>query len=252
MIPKKIHYCWFGRGPKPALAEKCIASWKKYCPDYEIIEWNEDNFDINCCDYVKEAYDAKKYAFVSDFARYDILYKHGGVYFDTDVELIKPIDDIIALGAFMGCERDGCDPDHSGFTSLENSGEVNPGLGIAAAPGLGLYKEILDFYSNLHFLLPDGTLNQKTIVSYTTEMLLKHGMKNTNEIQTVADIRIYPKEYFCPMDDNTGELKITKNTRSIHWYSKSWISKKQRIISKITRPFHRIFGDDCFQWLKHK
>ena len=104
MIPKIIHYCWFGGNPLPELAIKCIESWKKYLPDYEIKEWNESNFDINCCAYVREAYEAKKWAFVSDYARFWILYQHGGLYFDTDVELIKSIDDLIVKGAFMGCE----------------------------------------------------------------------------------------------------------------------------------------------------
>ena len=106
MIPKIIHYCWFGRNPLPELAQKCIASWKKYLPDYEIKEWNEDNFDVNIIPYTAEAYAAKKYAFVSDYARFWILYKYGGIYFDTDVEVIRPIDDIIAKGNFMGCETD--------------------------------------------------------------------------------------------------------------------------------------------------
>ncbi len=251
MIPKTIHYCWFGRGKKPKLARKCIKSWKKYCPDYEIIEWNEDNFDVNCNAYVKEAYEAKKYAFVSDYARFFILYHQGGVYFDTDVELIKPIDDMVAQGAFMGCEQDGCDLSQ-GICKTNSFGEVNPGLGIAAAPGLRLYEEILEFYQSLRFILEDGTYNEKTVVAYTTEILLSHGMKNVKEVQRVEEITIYPKEYLCPMDNNTGKLEITENTVSIHWYSKSWLDRKQRLISRIARPFHRIFGDDCFRWLKRK
>ncbi len=257
MIPKKIHYCWFGRGKKTKLARKCIESWKKYCPDYEIVEWNEDNFDVNINAYVKEAYQAKKYAFVSDYARFYILYHEGGVYFDTDVELIKPIDEIVAKGAFMGCETDGCNSLQEIYEP-NKFGEVNPGLGIAAAPGLGiaaapglrLYEEILEYYNGIHFLMPDGSLNQKTVVAYTTEVLLANGLKDTNEIQQVGGVWIYPKEYFCPMDNSTGKLVITEKTVSIHWYSKSWVGTKQKIISKIARPFHRIFGDDCFRWLK--
>lgn len=106
MIPKIIHYCWFGRGPLPELAQKCIASWKKYLPDYEIKEWNEDNFDVNIIPYTAEAYQAKKYAFVSDYARFWIMYHYGGIYFDTDVEVIRPMDDIVANGNFMGFEVD--------------------------------------------------------------------------------------------------------------------------------------------------
>ena len=154
-IPKTIHYCWFGRNPLPSLAIKCIASWKKYLPDYEIKEWNEDNFDVNVVPYTREAYAAKKYAFVSDYARFKILYEEGGLYFDTDVEVIKPFDDIIARGAFMGCERDAGD---------RGGACVNPGLGLGANPNFGLYKEILDLYATLHFSYPEGSLNLKTVV----------------------------------------------------------------------------------------
>lgn len=113
MIPKKIHYCWFGRKPLPESAKKCIASWKKFFHDYEIIEWNEDNYDVNKIPYIQQAYEAKKYAFVSDYARFDVLYQYGGVYFDTDVEVIRPFEDILEKGAFMGCETDGADCDES-------------------------------------------------------------------------------------------------------------------------------------------
>ena len=135
MIPKIIHYCWFGRNPLPELARKCIASWRKYLPDYEIKEWNEDNFDVNIIPYTAEAYAQKKYAFVSDYARFWILYRYGGIYFDTDVEVIRPLDDIIARGCFMGFETDPA-PKQSGVDAC-----VNPGLGLGVAPGLGLIKK---------------------------------------------------------------------------------------------------------------
>lgn len=249
MIPKKIHYCWFGGNPLPKSAKKCIASWKKYFPEYEIIEWNEDNYDINKIPYIKQAYEAKKYAFVSDYARFDILYHEGGVYFDTDVEVIKSFDDILSKGPFMGCEIDG-------LVSLETNciyqGDsksdalINPGLGIAAAPGLRLYKEILDYYSTQYFLHSNGTLNTETIVTRTTKILKEHGLKNIKGIQQVEGITIYPKEYFNPLNSNTGELDKTENTHSIHWYSMSWLSSAGRLRSKITRPLHRIFGEDVF------
>ena len=148
MIPKTIHYCWFGGNPLPKLAMKCINSWKKYFPDYTIIEWNEHNYDISKIPYIAEAYKAKKYAFVSDYARFDILYQCGGLYFDTDVEVIKPFDDILSHGPFMGCEIDGG----------EKEINVAPGLGIAASPGLGIYKHIIDFYATQHFLKDDGSI----------------------------------------------------------------------------------------------
>ena len=131
MIPKIIHYCWFGGNPLPELAQKCIESWRTYCPDYEIKRWDETNFDVNCCDYVRKAYEVKMWAFVSDYARFKILYENGGVYFDTDVELIKPIDDLLAKGSFMGLEE-------------SDKVFVAPGLGLAANPGLDLTEELLD------------------------------------------------------------------------------------------------------------
>ncbi len=229
MIPKVIHYCWFGGNPLPELAVKCIESWKKYCPDYEIKEWNESNFDLNCCTYVREAYKAKKWAFVSDYVRFWILYHEGGVYFDTDVELIKPIDDIIKKGSFMACEK----------TNEINwkTNMVAPGLGLAANPGLGLYKEMLNFYEKRHFLNKDGTYDTTTIVVYTTDLLRKYGLRNYDKVQIVNNIQIYPPEYFCPMDYQTGEIVITSNTRSIHHYSASWFSKTEKLIVKIGRVF---------------
>lgn len=230
MIPKVIHYCWFGRNPLPPLAIKCIESWKKYLPDYEIKEWNEDNFDVNIIPYTKEAYEAKKYAFVSDYARFWILYKYGGLYFDTDVEVIKPIEDIISNGSYMGSERliklspDLCRKDSPAIA-------VNPGLGLAAVPGLKFYKLMLDNYAVLRFIAPDGTLNTKTVVQYTTELLMNYGLKETNVIQKCMDIWIYPSEYFCPKSYENGKLYLTDNTRTIHHFAASWLSPKQRVIS---------------------
>ena len=213
MIPKIIHYCWFGGNSLPDDAKKCIASWKKYFPDYEIKEWNESNFNLTCCDYIKEAYQAKKWAFVSDYARFWILYNYGGLYFDTDVEVIKPMEDLVEKGPFMGEE--------AGLPNSRKS-ECNPGLGLAAAPGLGLYKEILDYYNTQHFLNPDGSINQETVVAKVTDLLSKHGFRGDGSIESVDGIYVYPPEYFCPLNYATGEMNITSNTRSIHHYSASW------------------------------
>lgn len=230
MIPKIIHYCWFGGKPLPEDAKKCIASWKRHLPDYEIKEWNEQNFDINSIPYTAQAYAAGKYAFVSDYARFKVLYEQGGLYFDTDVEVIKPFDDILSRGAFMGCEL-----------SAPLRGAVNPGLGLGVAPGLGLYKEILDKYATLSFLKDDGSLNLTTVVKYTTDILISHGLKASNEIQTIAGVNIYPKEYFNPLNDNTGKLEITPLTHSIHWYSKTWMNVSPWRI-RISRLAHRYLG----------
>jgi len=232
MIPRVIHYCWFGRNPLPESAQKYIASWRKFFPDYEIKEWNEDIFDVNIIPYTREAYEAKKYAFVSDYARFWILYRYGGLYFDTDVEVIKSMDDVINRGPFMGIEV---------AATNGRAPKVNPGIGLGVTPGLGLYKELLDKYATLHFINEDGSLNQATIVSYTTDVLQKNGLRPTNEIQEVAGVWIYPMDYFNPLDSLTGRLNLSDNTRSIHWYMNSWsdTSKLYKMLSKLS---HRLFG----------
>lgn len=244
MIPKKIHYCWFGGNELPVSAKKCINSWKKYFPGYEIIQWDESNYDIKKNVYIREAYEAKKYAFVSDYARFDVLYQQGGIYFDTDVEVIKSFDDILKIGSYMGCEVDGND-DENRVSIL-----INPGLGMAAPKGLKLYKEILDYYDKQNFLDFNGNINTTTVVTRTTAILLKRGLKNSSKIQKVEGITIYPKIYFNPRNNNTGVLEKTDKTHSIHWYSQSWVSSKERLRSKITRPIHRMFGENCFEKLK--
>lgn len=221
MIPRIIHYCWFGGNPLPELALKCIESWKKYCPDYEIKRWDETNFDINCCEYVREAYEAKKWAFVSDYARFKILFENGGVYFDTDVELIKPIDDIVEKGSFMG---------------LEESSEtyIATGLGLAANSGLGLMKEIIDDYHHSHFEKSE-TGSYETVVARVTKIILRHGDICPDQINDVAGITVYPPDFFCPLNYYTGELNITENTRSIHHYFASWVTPERRAILAIKK-----------------
>lgn len=229
-IPKKIHYCWFGGNPLPELAKKCIASWRKYCPDYEIIEWNEKNFDINCNDYVKEAYAAKKWAFVSDFARFWVLYKFGGIYFDTDVEIIKPIDCIINAGPFMGCEKN---------DKLENI--PAPGLGLGAVIGMPLYKIIIQEYEKKHFLYRNGTMNKTTVVTYTTEILKKNGWVAHTDIIKICGINIYPSEYFCPINYFTGKMIVTDKTYSIHHYDGSWLSEEERYSFRTQKKLETVF-----------
>ena len=231
MIPKVIHYCWFGRNPLPESAQKCIASWKKFLPDYEIKEWNEENFDVNIIPYTKEAYEAKKYAFVSDYARFWILYHYGGMYFDTDVEIIKPMDDIIAHGPFMGIELIGVD----GLPL------VNPGLGLGTECNNDFYNKILEYYKNQQFMNGDGSLNQTTVVTRVTGVLKKAGLEATPAIQQVDNIWIYPADYFNPLDSLTGRLKFTENTRSIHWYMDSW-SDNSSLHCWLSKMSHRVFG----------
>lgn len=230
MEPKIIHYCWFGRNPLPSTARRCIESWKKYFPDYDIKEWNEDNFDVNIIPYTKEAYSVKKYAFVSDYARFWILYNYGGLYFDTDVEVIRKMDHIIAKGPFMGFEQP------SEELKKENMGyKVAPGLGLGVNPGLGLYKELLDYYKTLHFLNIDGTPNPVTIVKHTTDILMKKGLKPNNELQFVDGVWIYPWDVFCPQSYYTKKTYISKNTVSIHLYCDSWNNSYNKFKKNIIR-----------------
>lgn len=238
MIPKTIHYCWFGGKPLPQSARKCIDSWRKYLPDYEIREWSEANFDVNMVPYIREAYERRKYAFVSDYARFYILYHHGGLYFDTDVEVIRPMDDLLAHGAFMGIEH-----------SLSGTG-VNPGLGMAAEPQMALYKEVLNHYAGLHFADGQGVQLAGTVVKHTTDVLSRFGFIPENRMQQVAGIRIYPNDWFNPLDDATGRLTITENTHSIHHYAKTWVDNYGALRIWVTRRLHRIFGVNSLQRLK--
>ncbi len=211
MIPKKIHYCWFGGNPLPDMAQHCIASWKKYCPDYEIIEWNEQNFDLNCCDYVREAYKAKKWAFVSDVARLYALVTEGGIYMDTDVEVLKPLDDILECDAV------------SGFEGVDR---IPTGL-MGCVAGQPLFTELLHDYDNAHFRLPDGSLDTTTNVTRITNTCLKYGLVLNNTKQTVSGFTLFPKDYFCPKDSETKQLDITENTYTIHHFDGSWQSPEQ-------------------------
>lgn len=230
MTPKTIHYCWFGGNPLPKSAKKCIKSWEKNLSDYNIIRWDESNFDIDSIPYTKEAYAAKKYAFVSDYARFWILYHYGGVYFDTDVEVLKPIDDIVEAGNFLGVEQQ----DDTHIT-------VAPGLGLGAEKNDPLFKDLMEIYQSSHFLCSNGMVKVQNIVEITTDYLIRKGLKNTNSIQQCCGFTIYPKDYFCPIDYDTRELKITENTRTIHHYAESWVPKSTRIKNAIGRMFGNKF-----------
>lgn len=241
MIPKIIHYCWFGGKEKPESALKCIKSWKKFFPDYEIKEWNESNFDVNMIPYTKAAYEAKKYAFVSDFARFWVLYHHGGVYFDTDVEVIRNMDDLLAKGSFMGCEVD----------NIENY-SVAPGLGLAVEPQHSLYKEIIEQYLKLPFYIENHQINPFAVVRLTTQILIDHGLVKQQGIQHIEGITIYPPDYFNPWDDALGKLNKTSNTRSIHWYSKTWMKPEHPLVTFFKRLIRRVFGRDIFTKLRNR
>jgi len=235
MIPKIIHYCWFGRNPLPDSAQRCIDSWRKFLPDYEIKEWNEDNFDVNSIPYTEQAYKAKKYAFVSDYARFWILYHEGGLYFDTDVEIIANMDEIIARGPFMGIEQG---------ATLDGKPMVAPGLGLGVEAGHPFYKKMLDVYKHHNYLNADSTYNNMTIVSYTTKELYAQGMKPSEDMQEVDGIWIYPADYFCPMDSTTGITILTERSVAIHHYDCSWMDHNTFgfRLHQLKNAFYKLIG----------
>lgn len=226
-IPKTIHYCWFGGNPLPELAQKCIASWKKYCPDYEIIEWNESNFDLNKYVYVREAYDAKKWAFVTDVVRLFALVNYGGIYMDTDVEVLRPLDDLLRYDAF------------SGFEALDR---IPTGI-MACEKAHPMFCELLKDYDNLHFIKEDGSYDFTTNVTRITEHCLKYDLKLDNSMQTVNGFTLFPFDYFCPKNFDTKITKITKNTYTIHHFDSSWLPEDARLNSKLYEKYRKIMPD---------
>jgi len=234
MIPKKIHYFWFGGNPKPDSVQKCINSWKKFCPDYEIIEWNENNFDIHCMTFIEQAIEAKKYAFASDVARLIVVYENGGLYFDTDVEIIKNFDTLLNNKVFFG---------------FENNNFVNSGQGFGAEKEHPFIKEHIDEYKNEVFLNEDGTYNMLGCPIVATRLLKKRGLVLNGCEQVVDGVRIYPADYFNPYDSITGKLAKTENTYSIHWYDASWSDTSTSRL-KLNRLLRRIFGKNFIDHIK--
>lgn len=231
MIPKVIHYCWFGGNEIPDNLKKCIESWKKIMPDYEIKRWDESNYDINKCDYVKEAYAAKKWAFVSDYARLDICYTYGGIYLDTDVEVLKSFDDLLSLDGFCGMEV--------GKKGVAE--EANVGLALGMKKGCEMGRILRDNYHSLHFKKSDGTLDLTPCPTIHTKILKNYGLKLDNKIQTINGFTIFPVDYFCPMNQYTGEIKITERTYSIHHYFASWNEPADRLRRELRMKYNK-FG----------
>ena len=216
MIPRIIHYCWFGHNPKPKLAKKCIKSWKKKCPDYQIIEWNEDNFDISKSPlYVRQAYEAKKWAFVTDYVRLKVVYDCGGIYLDTDVELRKNLDFLLNNKAYFGLEWN----------------SVATGLGFGAEKGTPILRELFEDYNGITFFNSDGSYNEEPCPVRNTRIFEKHGLIRADKMQILdEDICILPREYMAPLDYWAHTFNVTNNTISIHWYSASWMTKDAQSI----------------------
>lgn len=223
-IPKIIHYCWFGGKPMPPLAMKCIQSWHKYCPDYQIIKWDENNFKIEKNIYTKQAYKAKKYAFVSDYLRLWALYNYGGIYMDVDVELVKNID------VFLNCKV---------FSGFETQNNIPTGI-MGSVPNHKFIGELLSMYDNMLFIKEDGSLDLTSNVVIITEHAIKnYGLKLNNKFQILGDeICIYPSDYFRP--STFPELKIGPNTYAIHYFAGSWLPTSIKVHNKISNEVKKI------------
>ncbi len=213
MIPKIIHYCWFGKNPLPKLAKKCIRSWKKYCADYKIIKWNEENFDISSApQYVQQAYKAKKWAFVTDYVRLKVVYDYGGIYLDTDVEIIKGIDHLLCNKAFFG---------------FQDNNSIATGLGFGSNKHTEILYKMMQDYSNILFINEDGEFDLTACPERNSHVFNDFGFILNGKTQKINDITVFSKEFFCPKDWLTGELIITENTYTIHHFSASWYDKQQ-------------------------
>lgn len=251
MIPKIIHYCWFGGGEKDELTKKCIESWKRFCPDYTIKEWNESNYDITKNQYMNEAYQKKRWGFVSDYARLDIINENGGIYLDTDVEMIKSFDDLLSFNSFFGFEK------------TQNGFMVNTGSGFGAVKGNEIVMQMKKYYDNKSFINEDGSLNLLTCPHANSKVLVQNGFEMNNQSQNIEENILFPYDYFSPFYWAKKKGKITSNTYSIHYYNASWVSKeekkkrrRERRIDYVqhlpNRVIKSIIGEKRYECLKSK
>lgn len=238
MLPKIIHYCWFGGNQKPDIVKRCISSWKRFCPDYQIIEWNEENFNIQeSPNFVRDAYENKKWAFVSDYARLKIIYENGGIYLDTDVEVVKPLDLIIAQ-----CPH--------GYMGFEQDIQVNTGIGFAAEKGNNIIGEMMAEYQKLQF--NPEILDKIACPIINTRVLTRHGLKTNGKMQQVEELMILPIEYLCPESMYTGQINYTENTVSVHHYSASWMPAKERIRMNTIMKIKKILPNRTVEAIRRK
>lgn len=231
-IPKIIHYCWFGRAPLPKDVLLCIASWKKFLPEYEIIQWNEDNFPVSEFIYAKEALENRKFAFVSDVCRLYALEKMGGIYMDTDFEILQPLDRFL---------------DHDAFTGFEMEDMLSTAL-MGAKPNSSWIKDFLNHYENRAFVQPNGSFEMITNSSILTRLMIDKGFEMNNQFQEKPGyLTIYPKHFFCPKSYVTGALEIDDETYGIHHFSKSWIPFHKKFRNNFKLKLMQVFGYENIQ-----
>lgn len=242
MIPKIIHYCWFGGNELPEMAKRCINSWKQVLPEYKIMRWDESNFDVNCNTYVKEAYENKKYAFVADYVRLYAMYTYGGIYMDTDVEVLKPLDKFLVNKAFSG---------------FENYMNIPTGI-MACEKGYRDFKELLSYYNNRHFVREDGTFDLTTNVEIITNYYLKYGLMQNNKDQTVHDFTLFTNIVFCPEKDEVNS-DYMEYIYTIHHKYGSWLEHprnndniKFKLKLIIKRYAKKILGKERFDNILRK
>lgn len=227
MIPKIIHYCWFGGNPLPELAVKCIDSWKKFLPEYEIIEWNESNFPIGDFIFAQQALEQRKFAFISDVCRLYAIEKMGGIYMDTDVEVLKPLDKFLQ---------------HAAFSGFENDDYVPTGI-MAAEKGSAWIRELLAYYDNRPFVNADGSIENTSNTVIITNMMLEKGFVMNNKFQEIESyVAFYPNDYFCPKSYKTGNIDLTPNSHCIHHFAKSWIAPHLRMRNNMKMKVMNVFG----------
>lgn len=250
MIPKIIHYCWFGNNDKPDSVKYCIESWRKHCGDYQIIEWNENNYDVTSTDYIKQAYNKKRWAFVADYVRLDVVEKYGGIYLDTDVELIRNIDFLLHDRAFIGFER------------IEDSTQlpvVNTGQGFGSEPHGVAVSEMKKIYDKEKFINSEGQENLVPCTQKNTKALLHLGMVQEDKEQSLKDIHVYSSEYFSPKAWNSNAIHVSNLTCSIHHYSSTWLTqeekkkrkklrKREKVIQFISIGCQKVIGYKRYKW----
>jgi mannosyltransferase OCH1-like enzyme len=238
-IPKIIHYCWFGKKPLPEIAGKCIESWRKYFPDWEIKRWDESNYDINKSGFTKQTYEAGKYNLVSDYARCDLLYSFGGIYFDIDVEVIKDFGDILLNKAFVGFEDVGFED-----VGFEHWPVVNSGCGMGFEPHNPFLLDVMRGLQKVLVVNEEGVSTSKSIMFIMTTLLRSYGLKNDGTIEDVVGITVYPKEYFSARSSWPGFLSLTENAYSIHYFIGSWLTEEEREWMQNTKKFFEKYSDN--------